>query len=237
MLTDRFIGGPVPRLAIDHGVCEPLFRACERAREVVGHCGTAYRSRRTADDTRLARQRRVFADHDVDERVETRMAFGGADAAGAMLVHRVDADAGFTPRDAEQALVVHQLEQVRGGARRAAPVVRDLPCAKCASTSRGCTSPRVAHELEHRLGALVRRRRQQARAFARVHQRRHAAADETVVDEEVLFDRQRRVEPFEIAGAIARDAMAQREVLRAGRRADRIGLDEAQALDRRGQAG
>ncbi len=95
----------------------------------------------------------------------------------------------------------------------------------------------VAHELQHRLGALVRRRRQQARAFARVHQRRHAAADETVVDEEVLFDRQRRVEPLEVAGAIALDAMAQREVLRACRRADRIGLHEPEALERRGQAG
>ena len=37
--------------------------------------------------------------------------------------------------------------------------------------------------------------------------------------------------PLEIAGAIARDAMTQRQVLGARRCADRIGLNEAQPLD------
>ena len=58
------------------------------------------------------------------------------------------------------------------------------------------------------------------------------ARDEAVVDEEVLFDAQLRVGAFEIAGPVVDDAMAQRQVLRARRRADRIGLDETEAVQR-----
>ena len=52
-----------------------------------------------------------------------------------------------------------------------------------------------------------------------------------IVDEIILLQGQSRVAPLEIAGAIADDALAQREILGAGRRADRIGLQEAQFPD------
>ena len=58
------------------------------------------------------------------------------------------------------------------------------------------------------------------------------ARQEAVVDEEVLFQRQAWLSPFQITGAIAGDAMPQRKVLRARRRPDRVGLHEAQPLDR-----
>ena len=64
-----------------------------------------------------------------------------------------------------------------------------------------------------------------------MHQPVHGARDEAVVDEDVLFDRQRGVVPLEIAGAIALDAQAQREVLRARRRPDWIRLHETEGVE------
>src|SRR5690242_16264418 len=63
------------------------------------------------------------------------------------------------------------------------------------------------------------------------------ARHEAVVDEEIFLDRQARITALEVTRAITGDAMAKREVLRAGRRADRVGLDEAQPRDRLHQRG
>ena len=46
------------------------------------------------------------------------------------------------------------------------------------------------------------------------------------------MDVESRVETLEITGAITGDAMAQREILRARRRPDRVGLDEAERVER-----
>ena len=73
--------------------------------------------------------------------------------------------------------------------------------------------------------------------LARMHQGQVLARQETVVDQAVLIDRQARVAAFQIAGAVVLDAVAQRQVLRPRRGADRIGLHEAQAADRRRQRG
>ena len=62
------------------------------------------------------------------------------------------------------------------------------------------------------------------------------ARDKAVVDEDVLFDRQRRVQPFEVAGAIAPDAMSQGEILCPGGGANRIRLHETEPVDRARQA-
>jgi hypothetical protein len=64
-----------------------------------------------------------------------------------------------------------------------------------------------------------------------MHQRMVRARQEAVVDERILFDVERLVPCLEIARALSGDAMPQRQVLRARRRADRIGLHEAQPLD------
>ena len=58
------------------------------------------------------------------------------------------------------------------------------------------------------------------------------ARDEAVVDENVFLHVQRAIEPLEIASGVPADAVAQDEVLRPRRRADRIGLDETEAIDR-----
>ena len=69
-----------------------------------------------------------------------------------------------------------------------------------------------------------------------MHERVSGAWNEAVVDEEILLDVQRGVAAIEVSCTITGDAMAQREVLRTCRRADRIGLHEAETLDRGLQA-
>ena len=57
------------------------------------------------------------------------------------------------------------------------------------------------------------------------------ARDEAVVDEEVFLDTQLVIAPLEISSAVALDAMPERQVLGSRRRADGVGLDEAEPLD------
>ena len=70
-----------------------------------------------------------------------------------------------------------------------------------------------------------------------MQQRQSLARQETVVDEEGLFDRQARVAALQLAGAIVLNAMREDQILGAGGRAHRVGLDKAQARDGPLQAG
>src|ERR1700675_715512 len=70
-----------------------------------------------------------------------------------------------------------------------------------------------------------------------MHQHMQRARHKAVVDEEVLFQLELRVAALEVSRTIALHAMAQREVLCTGRRADRVGLNETQLLDRPSQSG
>ena len=151
---------------------------------------------------------------------------------GACSCDRVDADAALPPRHAQEAAVVHGLEQVCRGGRRAAPVVRD---------------PAVGEVRIHVARVHVRRARARTPAAPAPSCRRPvgqcampargcisantAARHEAVVDEGVFLDAERRVAAFEVAGAVALDAVAQRQVLRARRGADRVGLHEAERVD------
>src|SRR5579862_788212 len=72
---------------------------------------------------------------------------------------------------------------------------------------------------------------------ARMHQRRNLAGYEAVVDEKILLDAELRVASLEVARAIADNAMAQCQILRASGRADRIGLHEAKPMHRPLQRG
>ena len=64
-----------------------------------------------------------------------------------------------------------------------------------------------------------------------MHQFVHGVRHEAVVDEDVLLDAEGGVAPLQVAGSIALDAMAQREVLGAGRRPDRVRLHEAERVE------
>ena len=67
--------------------------------------------------------------------------------------------------------------------------LRALPCWNCASTSRGCTTPRSRTKSSTACGLRPARLRPRGARRARVHQRVHGARHEAVVDEEVLLDR------------------------------------------------
>ena len=125
---------------------------------------------------------------------------------------------------------MHRLEQVRRRARGSAQKFVTLPCAKCASTSRGCTVPRSRTNSNTRSSLApvpAPRRRILEDASAT-----HAAAEEPRVNEVILVDVERGVEPLEIRGAVICDAMTEHKVLRARRRANRNSLHEPERVDR-----
>ena len=68
--------------------------------------------------------------------------------------------------------------------------------------------------------------------LARMHQGLDSARHEAVVHEEVLVRVERGVLTLEIAGAVAFNPMAEREVLGTRGRADRVGLHEPETIER-----
>ena len=129
------------------------------------------------------------------------------------------------------------VEQVRRGVARATPGVGAAAMREVLLHRARVRRPVLADEREH-VGRTLCRRRVPARlGIARMHQGEVPARKEAVVDEAVLLDGEARIAPLQIAGAIALDAMAQGQVLRASRGADRIGLDEAELVDRPAERG
>jgi hypothetical protein len=152
------------------------------------------------------------------------------------LARHVDPYAVVAPRDAQQAAVVQAVEQVRRRIRRAAPVVANRPVREVRVDVARMRFAALADEFEHGLRAPARRGSPPRSRDARVHQRVVRARQESVVDERVLLDGQRRVQPFEIAGAITGNTVAQCQILRTRGRANRIRLYESQRLHRIGDA-
>ena len=89
----------------------------------------------------------------------------------------------------------------------------------------------LAHEIQQRALSLGCRD-PTGGGGTRVHLRMKRARDESIVDEDVFLDPERRVFPFEIARSVTPDAMAERQILCARRCANRIGLHESQRVDR-----
>ena len=94
------------------------------------------------------------------------------------------------------------------------------PWAKCASAVARVHGAALADELEQRLALPPSGGQYDDAGSRRVHQPLHRRGHEAVVDEDVLLDAERRVAAFEVAGAVALDAVAQRRILRARRRAN-----------------
>jgi hypothetical protein len=67
--------------------------------------------------------------------------------------------------------------------------------------------------------------------------RQRLAKQEPVVDEEGLFDRQARIAALQLADAIVFNAVREDQILGASGRANRVGLDKAQARNGPQQAG
>ena len=80
----------------------------------------------------------------------------------------------------------------------------------------------LTDEIQYRARLLPARGCPRLAGRARMHQLVMRARQEAVVDEEVLFQRQAGIPPFQVAGTIAGDAVAQGQVLCACRRPDRL---------------
>ena len=72
---------------------------------------------------------------------------------------------------------------------------------------------------------------------ARMHQAKHAIGNEPVVDEDILVDVEAGVSALEIARAVVRHAVAERQILRACRRSNRVGLNKTQRIQSARQGG
>ena len=94
-----------------------------------------------------------------------------------------------------------------------------------------------ADELEDGLRFFLARRRPPDLRHTRVHQLMVSARQESIVDEEILLDAKLRIAPFEIARTVIDHAVPQRQVLRASGGADRVGLHEAEFVDRASEGG
>src|SRR5690606_8647139 len=118
----------------------------------------------------------------------------------------------------------HAIQELRAGA-----AVSAEPVARAAVVEGGVDLARVDHaaaldELQHGAGLLPARARPRLARRSRVHQALRGARQYAVVDEEVFLDSEARVARLQLARPVGVDAVAQRQVLRAGGRADRVEL-------------
>ena len=89
-----------------------------------------------------------------------------------------------------------------------------------------------ANELQQALDVPAARDAPRRLTTARMHQAEHAVGDEAVVDEEVLVDVEAGVPALQIARAVVRHPVPQRQILRARRRSNRVGLHEPECVER-----
>ncbi len=183
------------------------------------------------------RQRRVLGYHQVHQRVHARFTGRAVIGRGPGITCGVDTHPAVAPRHAQQAAVVQAVEQFGAGIRRTAKPVAHLAMREIRVHLARVHGALRAHEFKHRLCLRPARLGPHGARYARMHQRLMLARHETVVDEEVFFDRQLRIAALQVTGAVTRDAVAQRQVLGARRRAKRVGLDEAQPGNRPRQRG
>ena len=155
------------------GTVASCSRAVASARRALPSPGAARRSRGGGSEVAKARarQRRVLAQHQFEQRRGALGAGGAAGVGGRMLDRLVDADAGLAPGDAQEAPVVHAVEQVRGRVARAAPGVGGAAVRELGVDQARMSRAVRLDEGQHLAGLLLRRRAPLARGNARMHQR------------------------------------------------------------------
>jgi hypothetical protein len=149
-----------------------------------------------------------------------------------MIHGLVDPGAAVAPHHAQQPAVMHPVQQRGAGvegvggapALHAAVVEHLLHVARMGGAAR-------AHEGQHLGGAARGLGVPRLLRGARMQQRQQAARYEAVVDQAILLHGEAGVAALQIARAVVLHAVAQCQVLRPRRGADRVGLDEAEALD------
>jgi hypothetical protein len=149
----------------------------------------------------------------------------------------VPADPADAVGHAQQAVVAQPLQLHGGGRRGAAPAVGDPFVPEVGRRVARVRNPALTDERQQvgcppgghvpPVGTVP--------VAAWVQERAQAAGDEAVRIEHVLVDVEGRVLPVEIAGPVAGHPLPQDQVLRPGRRTDRVGLHELQFRQRWGQ--
>ena len=164
-------------------------------------------------------------------------------------MHRVDANPRVPAHHPQQALIMQRIEQMRRRVGIPSPIIFHLPMREMSVNLLRVHDSAVAHEVEQLLRALSAAAgpRQitsdrHSTLCPRMHQDLQLARDESVIDEEIFFHAQRafsqpRIAPLQIARAVALHALPQNQILRPGRRADRIRLNEFHAVQRPPQRG
>src|ERR1700722_17209931 len=154
-----------------------------------------------------------------------------------VLDRLVDPGAGLAPRHAQQTAIVQALQQMRADIQVAAPAL-DAAMVEMRLHFLGVGATMLAHKDQHLLGARLHpgipgeRRRP-----AWMQQGQGLARQETVVEEEGLFNCQARVAALQFAGAIVLNALREDQILGASGHPHRVGLDKAQARNGPLQAG
>src|SRR5262245_28456195 len=150
----------------------------------------------------------------------------------------VDAHTPLPSYYAEHPTVLHRFQQMRRRVRRTAPIVSD-----CAVREIIINFPRMhctvcSHKIQQKPGSLFARCRPWPRPFSRharvrtrMHQRLCRSGEETVHNEEILFDPEIWVQAFKIAGMIIFNAMTQYQVLGTSGRTDRVSLNKAESVE------
>jgi hypothetical protein len=165
-----------------------------------------------------------------------QLAGAGEPGLGALVLRLepdrlVDPGAGRAPCHAQQPAIVQALQQMRADVQVAAPAL-DPAMIELRLHVPGVSETLLAHKGQHLLRAPFHPgvpNLPGARLPARMQQGQGLARQETVVDEEGLFDRQTRVATLQLAGAIVFHPLREDEILGASGRPHRVGLDKAQA--------
>src|ERR1700733_10953351 len=170
----------------------------------------------------------------IDKRINRCHASGFITRSWSVLVHRIQPNPRSASWNSQQAVIMHRVQQARSCVRRSSPIVLDRTVSEMTIDLLGMNHSALPHEFQHKLGALSPAETPRNTSLSchpggesRMHQRLQLARYESVVDEEVFVDVEFGVAALQISRAIAFDAMTQDQVLRASRRANRIGLHES----------
>ena len=203
-------------------------------------CGIPLRHAATQVTDQLAqagiRQGRVLVHDHVDQCVQACVDTGLVHGHG-VFAHGIGARAAGTPGHAQQAAIVHAIQQLGAGIGRTTKPVGGLAVGEVRIDFARMHGPAFGDEFAHRLRLLPARRRPGLACITRMHQCLVRARQEAVVDEEILFQRQARIAPLQLTGPVADHAMAQGQVLRTRRGADRVRLHETEFFYRTHQRG
>jgi hypothetical protein len=173
------------------------------------------------------RQRRVELHHYVQQLAGAREPGLGAVVLRRVLDCLVDPCAGLAPHYAQQPAIVQALQQMRAGIQVATPAL-DAAMVEMRLHVPGVGGTMLTHKGQHLLGVRLHPGVPGTRHPARMQQGQGLARQETVVDEEGLFDGQARVAALQFAGAIILHALREDQILGASGRPHRVGLDKAQ---------